>query len=237
MDEALGVFEPPARVSAELAPPTPPRQLVESTFGVVLALLRMMRWTIKLFSITVPSVIYRVLHYSLTLRVTFPVIAFVLLSVFLALLFWLRYRYWNRYERLREEPIRKQEDAVHLFPDTSADTGDEFRSFHGYLDEFLQAIRIFGFLERPVFHELARHLQTRRLVAGDSLAVDMDSSFYIVIDGHVEVYAPTSGSIVEDSEYQLVNEVESGGVLSSLFTILRLFTEDCLLYTSDAADE
>lgn len=229
MDEALGVFEPPARVSAELAPPTPPRQLVESTFGVVLALLRMMRWTIKLFSITVPSVIYRVLHYSLTLRVTFPVIAFVLLSVFLALLFWLRYRYWNRYERLREEPIRKQEDAVHLFPDTSADTGDEFRSFHGYLDEFLQAIRIFGFLERPVFHELARHLQTRRLVAGDSLAVDMDSSFYIVIDGHVEVYAPTSGSIVEDSEYQLVNEVESGGVLSSLFTILRLFTEDVQL--------
>ena len=208
---------------------TPPRQLVDNAIGVVLALLRMAHWTVTFASITVPSVIYRILHYSLTLRVTFPVIAFVLLCLLIALLIWIRYRNWNSYERLREEPIRKHEDALHLFPDASADGGDEFRSFHGYLDEFLQAIRIFGFLERPVFHELARHLQTRRLVAGDSLAVDMDPSFYIVVDGHVEVYAQSTARASEESEYQLVNEVESGGVLSSLFTILRLFTEDVQL--------
>lgn len=208
---------------------TPPRQLVDNAIGVVLALLRMVHWTVTFTSITVPSVIYRILHYSLTLRVTFPVIAFVLLCLLVALLIWIRYRNWNSYERLREEPIRKHEDVLHLFPDASADGGDEFRSFHGYLDEFLQAIRIFGFLERPVFHELARHLQTRRLVAGDSLAVDMDPSFYIVVDGHVEVYAQATARASEESEYQLVNEVESGGVLSSLFTILRLFTEDVQL--------
>ncbi|WFD36247.1 hypothetical protein MCUN1_003125 [Malassezia cuniculi] len=162
-------------------------------------------------------------------RQLIDVIAFFTVASSLVLLFMLRYRYWNSYERLREEPIRKQEDAIHLFPENPAEAADEFRSFHGYLDEFLQAIRIFGFLERPVFHELARHLQTRRLVAGDSLAVDMDTSFYIVIDGNVEVYAPSATNAVEDSEYQLVNEVSSGGVLSSLFTILRLFTEDVQL--------
>lgn len=123
--------------------------------------------------------------------------------------------------------------------------------FHNYLDEFLQAIRVFGFLEKPVrmsiqidseslyllqvFHELARHLQTRRLIAGDSLYLDQDKSFYCVIDGMVQVYAQTGSSTYQDSVpwdeedmngYQLLNEVGSGGTLSSLFTILSLFTED-----------
>jgi lysophospholipid hydrolase len=125
--------------------------------------------------------------------------------------------------------------------------------FHNYLDEFLQAIRVFGFLEKPVcmtvlnssdephvyllqvFHELARHLQTRRLIAGDSLYLDQDKSFYCVIDGMVQVYAQTGRPIDQDSVqwdeedmngYQLLNEVGSGGTLSSLFTILSLFTED-----------
>jgi len=86
-----------------------------------------------------------------------------------------------------------------------------------------------------VFHELARHLQTRRLIAGDTLSLDEDRSFYCVIDGVVQVYAP-SGKPTEfrsgswDNEgingYELMNEVGSGGTLSSLFTILSLFTED-----------
>jgi hypothetical protein len=86
-----------------------------------------------------------------------------------------------------------------------------------------------------VFHELARHLQTRRLIAGDSLSLDEDRSFYCVIDGMVQVYAPSgkptefqSGSWDDEglNGYQLMNEVGSGGTLSSLFTILSLFTED-----------
>lgn len=86
-----------------------------------------------------------------------------------------------------------------------------------------------------VFHELARHLQTRRLIAGDSLYLDQDKSFYCVIDGMVQVYAQTGrptdqNSVQWDEEdmngYQLLNEVGSGGTLSSLFTILSLFTED-----------
>jgi lysophospholipid hydrolase len=67
------------------------------------------------------------------------------------------------------------------------------------------------------------------------LSLDEDRSFYCVIDGVVQVYAP-SGKPTEfrsgswDNEdmngYELMNEVGSGGTLSSLFTILSLFTED-----------
>lgn len=91
-----------------------------------------------------------------------------------------------------------------------------------------------------MFHELARHLQTRRLIAGDTLQLDRDKNFYCVVDGLVQVYA-RSGELGEDAEpggawgdedlngYHLLNEVGSGGTLSSLFTILSLFTENVTL--------
>lgn len=104
-----------------------------------------------------------------------------------------------------------------------------------------------AYIWHQVFHELARHLQTRRLVAGDSLSLDSDFSFYIVVDGHVQVFAPLPGNAdgtsptrpadsFDDEEhngFQLLNEVESGGTLSSLFTILSLFTEDVKLGLGD----
>lgn len=93
-----------------------------------------------------------------------------------------------------------------------------------------------------VFHELARHLQTRRLVAGDSISLDQDKSFYCVVDGCVQVFAQTGEAVAgegtswdeEDMNgYRLLNEVGSGGTLSSLFTILSLFTEDVKISWQD----
>lgn len=124
--------------------------------------------------------------------------------------------------------------------------------FHNYLDEFLSAIRIFGFLEKPVFHELSRHLQTKRLIAGDTITISLDAedrgekSFYCVLDGNVQVFtysgdergaqglggfdaAAVEGLDGSYNGYQLLNEVSTGGTLSSLFTILSLFTEDVKL--------
>lgn len=145
-------------------------------------------------------------------------------------------------------------DSKPLHPDVLSDSSSA--PLHNYLDEFLAAIKVFGYLEKPVFHELSRHLQTRRLVAGDSLSLDADDkSFYCVVDGHVQVFAPSPPSattgrsstwggtkgdgrtqqlFTEDEEkplngYDLLTEVSSGGTLSSLFTILSLFTEDIVL--------
>lgn len=175
-----------------------------------------------------------------------------------ALNYWIRFRYLNTYTKLKEPPLVKA-DAQELHPDVN--TPEQPPAFHNYLDEFLQAVRVFGFLEKPVssvicallctllkiygkvFHELARHLQTRRLIAGDSISLDQDKSFYCVVDGTVQLFARTgnranehrSGSWDEEdmNGYQLLNEVGTGGTLSSLFTILSLFTENVKISWQD----
>ncbi|POG79053.1 hypothetical protein GLOIN_2v1532151 [Rhizophagus irregularis DAOM 181602=DAOM 197198] len=101
---------------------------------------------------------------------------------------------------------------------------------------FLEGIKIFGYLEKPVFHELARHLSTKKLLAGESLMLEKERSFYIVVDGYVQVFVKTANEediVLDPFEsddynrgYQLLNEVTNGGTLSSLFTILSLFTDD-----------
>ncbi|ELU38806.1 hydrolase [Rhizoctonia solani AG-1 IA] len=139
------------------------------------------------------------------------------------------------------EPPLDKPNATSLHPDIAAAADDlAAPRFSNYLDEFLQAIRVFGFLEKPVFHELARHLQTRRLIAGDTLALDQDLSFYCVVDGHVQVFAETGRHVDSWDDdygnsggYQLLNEVGPGGTLSSLFTILSLFTEDVRISWQD----
>lgn len=166
----------------------------------------------------------------------------------MGILHFIRVRYLGSYKDLREPPLVKA-NADDLHPDVN--NADPPAAFHDYLDEFLQAIRVFGFLEKPVrsawsffirkraqvFHELARHVQTRRIIAGDTLSLDEDKSFYCVMDGVVQVYARSGQRENENGEvarwdnehmngYQLLNEVGSGGTLSSLFTILSLFTED-----------
>lgn len=118
---------------------------------------------------------------------------------------------------------------------------DTSRNRYEYLIEAceINALTIYTWLQ--VFHELARHLQTRRLLAGDTLNLDSDKSFYIVVDGSVQVFAqtgsPSKGRDAYDDEddngYQLLNNVENGGTLSSLFTILSLFTEDVKLRYED----
>jgi lysophospholipid hydrolase len=73
------------------------------------------------------------------------------------------------------------------------------------------------------------------------MSLDQDKSFYCVIDGTVQVFAQTGSSSEQESlwddedmnGYQLLNEVGSGGTLSSLFTILSLFTEDVQISWQD----
>lgn len=71
---------------------------------------------------------------------------------------------------------------------------------HSYLDDFLSAIRIFGYLEKPIFHELSRHLQTRRLAAGDTIEVG-GGDFWCVVEGNVQV---VSGQSVLCSHFSLL---------------------------------
>ncbi|KAF8640732.1 hypothetical protein AX17_000383 [Amanita inopinata Kibby_2008] len=220
-----------ADVLPEIITRHPLVSLVSACFWVILWLLSWMKSLVAFATITVPKYIYAVLSYSMTLTLNFwNFVAIFILSA-IALNYWIRFRYLNDYTQLKEPPLVKP-DANELHPDINTDPPP---SFHNYLDDFLQAVRVFGFLEKPVFHELARHLQTRRLIAGDSISLDEDKSFYCVVDGMVQVYAQTEQAkegrhrLWDDEDmngYQLLNEVGAGGTLSSLFTILSLFTED-----------
>lgn len=167
-----------------------------------------------------------------------------------------RYRYLNMYARLPPEPQRK-EPEVDLFPDTH-EAGIK-SGLSNYLDEFLSAIKIFGYLERPVFHELTRSMQTRKLIAGETLNLENEQGFCIVVDGLVEIFVKStretrrppgtvqsdaswdSGSDGEDHHpgrqpYQLLTEVRNGAPMSSLFTIMSLFTEDVNMRQTDDDD-
>lgn len=63
-------------------------------------------------------------------------------------MFYIRLKYLSTYEDLKELPLGKP-DVKELHPDSQG-SEEQPTSFHGYLDEFLSAVRIFGFLERPV---------------------------------------------------------------------------------------
>lgn len=56
-------------------------------------------------------------------------------------------RYLNTYSQLKEPPLVKP-DVNALHPDVN--TTEPPPAFHNYLDDFLQAVRVFGFLEKPV---------------------------------------------------------------------------------------
>ncbi|KAL0066550.1 phosphatidylcholine and lysophosphatidylcholine phospholipase [Marasmius tenuissimus] len=212
--------------------------LVSACFWAILWLLSWAKALVAFVTISIPRFIYSVLSYSMTLTLNFWSFALIFVLSAVALNYWIRFRYLNDYAHLKEPPLLKP-DAKELHPDVNTDPPPPF---HNYLDDFLQAVRVFGFLEKPVFHELARHLQTRRLIAGDSISLGQDKSFYCVIDGTVQVYAQTGRPTDEkhgiwDNEdmngFQLLNEVGSGGTLSSLFTILSLFTEDVKMSWQD----
>ncbi len=175
----------------------------------------------------------------------------ILVALVSTLSWFVRYRFLNMYARLPPEPQRK-EPEIDLYPDTQEEGSKS--GFSNYLDEFLSAIKVFGYLERPVFHELTRTMQTRKLIAGETLNLEEEKGFCLVVDGLVEIFVKSSresrGSDSEPSTfhpddssdsgegqyrrstqqgYQLLTEVRNGAPMSSLFSILSLFTEDVKL--------
>jgi lysophospholipid hydrolase len=241
--------------AATLMAPSPPLPGT-TTFGllgwVILSAVKIVPgtliWIIALATITIPTWIYTILSYSLTVTVNFSTIAFIVVAFVSTISYFIRYRY-HTYARLPAEPPRK-EPEVEIFPDPQA--GETKPGLSNYLDEFMSAIKIFGYLDRHVFHELTRTMHTKKLVAGETLSLDEEKGFCMVVEGNVQVFVHSKRETAEDwndeSEdeesadeerhqgYQLLSEVKTGAPLSSLFSILSLFTEDVKLRHTKAAD-
>ncbi|TGJ78650.1 hypothetical protein E0Z10_g10117 [Xylaria hypoxylon] len=200
-------------------------------------------WSLKLTTISVPTLLFTFFSTSLTVTMNATTLAIIILLMFTGVTWVVRYRYLNMYSRLPPEPQRKEPEL-----DPFAGTHEEGvkAGISNYVDEFLDAIKIFGYLERPVFHELTRSMQTRKLIAGETLNLEDEKGFCFVVDGLVEIFVKSLqqrqmglGTSLESSfseeedgllpgqqRYQLLTEVRNGNPMSSLFSIMSLFTED-----------
>lgn len=75
--------------------------------------------------------------------------AIIFVASAVALNYWIRFRYLNDYMQLKESPLGKP-DTTELHPDVNTDAPLRFATLTTFYDDFLQAIRVFGFLEKPV---------------------------------------------------------------------------------------
>ena len=119
----------------------------------------------------------------------------IVLAIVSTISWFIRYRFLNVYTRLPQEPQRK-EAQIDLFPDTQE--GDSKPGLSNYIDEFLSAIKVFGYLERPVFHELTRTMQTRKLIAGETLLLEEEKGFCLVVDGLVQIFVKSLRDASDD---------------------------------------
>ena len=89
-------------------------------------------------------------------------------------------------------------------------------------------------------------MQTRKLIAGETFLLDDEKGFCLVVEGEVQIYTKfaqeshqSSPDTSDDEDegrrhgYQLLTEVKNGAPMSSLFSILSLFTEDIKLRAAD----
>ena len=102
-------------------------------------------------------------------------------------------------------------------------------------------------------------MQTRKLIAGETLLLEEEKGFCLVVDGMVQIFVKSSRdqnegvsgfwnegteryedegehSDGEHQGYQLLTEVKNGAPMSSLFSVLSLFTEDVKLRHDDDRD-
>jgi lysophospholipid hydrolase len=188
-------------------------------------------------TITIPTWLYTLLTVSLTVTVNFSTLALLALILLSTASYIFRYRY-HSYGRALPEPGRK-EPAVEV----PAPQGDSKPGLSNYLDEFLSAIKVFGFLEKPVFHELTRTMHTRRLAANETFLLEEEKGFCLVVEGTVQIFAKSTGDNNANTRdnglgdspfddhyhgYQLLTEIKNGSPMSSLFNILSLFTDEVL---------
>ncbi|KAI9747006.1 MAG: phosphatidylcholine and lysophosphatidylcholine phospholipase [Lichina confinis] len=208
---------------------------------------------------TLPAWLFSLFSTSLTFTMNATTLMLIVLAFASTVSWFVRYRFLNMYARLPPEPQRK-EPEIDIFPDTQE--GDSKPGLANYLDEFLSAIKVFGYLERPVFHELTRTMQTRKMRAGETLLLEEEKGFCLVVDGLVQIFVKSgrkasdlgsedSTAVPEHDEddedeasygkrrqgYSLLTEVKNGAPMSSLFSILSLFTEDVQLRHKEDEDE
>lgn len=219
---------------------SPETELHDVHFHTALWAWRCVFWTVNYLAVTVPSIIINLLaiNFQITLSLSSLLMAlsFIVAGCFLVV----RYRYLTRYSANTAPHTESQGNQLHR-----AAIMDNKKTLKkassNYLDEFLRAIKVFGYLERPVFNELTKNMTTQKVALDEIICLDETLGFSIVVEGTVQVYVKVDNAHAtetDDSElnyekgdvlligrqrYQLLNEVKTGAPLSSLMNTLDLF--------------
>ncbi|CCH61514.1 hypothetical protein TBLA_0E04620 [Henningerozyma blattae CBS 6284] len=90
-----------------------------------------------------------------------------------------------------QHPISGRKKKSHIAKEN--DTKDteshpQINSISSYLEKFLRGIKIFGYLEKPVFNSLIKNIKTQKLSDGELLIIDDSSGFIILIEGTLQLY-------------------------------------------------
>ncbi|KAK9465504.1 hypothetical protein V1512DRAFT_228154 [Lipomyces arxii] len=182
---------------------------------------------IAMAAFSISAFVVALLGSSFSITLSFYSLLIILITFSAGVYAFVRYRYLNVYSRLPPESHRQEPKLNMLLYPNNLQQHYEKPGFSSYLDEFLSGIKVFGYLEKPVFNELTRHVQTRKLIAGDTMALDEEKGFCIVVDGDVQIFSKDKDDYdMTGRKYELLTEVKNGAPMSSLFTILELFTED-----------
>ena len=219
-------------------------------------------FTYYLLSLPLQLLSYTTYSASVTFD-TYSLIGILGLFAFLIYLVF-RYKILNKYARLPLTGTNTTASPFDLHPDESMDDKSNNQYPDEFMGAFLSSIKVFGYLDKQVFHELARHLQTRKLKAGEILfrADQEEKDFYVVVEGQVQIFVKSNHSNDENNGendekelknnenenlnlgfstewegHHLLNQVESGGTVSSLFSILSVFTENLELPISMGLNE
>lgn len=198
----------------------------------------------NLVLIYIPQATVRLLHQQFLVTLSLLLIATIIFVTASSTYLVVRLRYLAKYTKDTTEKSRTpaKSKGFGYIGDLSKKRGTD--KTKNYLDEFLSAIKVFGYLERPVFHELTKNMTTQKLMGDEILCLDEEVGFSIVVEGVIQVYtkmddlsltsvapdrddfdgADTDDVLVLDGQkFHLLNEVKSGASLSSLLSTLDLF--------------
>lgn len=200
---------------------------------------------LNLIIIDSPAFVLRLLSKNFEINLHLSSILATLIGVSVVTYLVIRYKFLTGYSHSNDQKEGAGKKGIH--PASSkvfVGKSKQDKKPSNYLDEFLLAIKVFGYLDKAVFHELTKSMTTQKLSHEEILCLDESLGFLIVVEGVAQVYTKKSKEnllkykqryfeeieeerdeflILGDKQYQLLNEVKSGAPLSSLFSTLDLF--------------
>lgn len=204
------------------------RATVSALFGAYLlyhykSVISVIRWLLYLMTLPV----------TLTLTLHLDGLHVLFIMIVLGVVAWVVVQYWGwrKYAKLKEVPnIRAPPFELRPIEAPPVDPRATL----------LASIRIFGFLEEDVYDTLMSNTQESTLCEGERLETS-NRDFIIVIEGRVQLRMPYTrpssiltlaiealedGSLSsKDQEESVLTEVGPGGIVSSLFDVLAIFTQ------------